>query len=215
MRILFEFGEKDKDTDAGDFTRNVTHQTDSASWGYAIATGVLVAMMVVPQISAWVKSQTLVKSFQTIVLQEPLDKQPSSNFNPIAFPIAINSPVTSSFGWRVHPITGERRFHSGIDFGAAKGSPIYAVDAGRVVLAGDKGGYGNAVIIQHNERLKTLYGHASELYVQRGQWVQRGQMIAAVGSTGFSTGPHLHFEVQVNGVAQNPRPYLQDYLANR
>jgi murein DD-endopeptidase MepM/ murein hydrolase activator NlpD len=84
------------------------------------------------------------------------------------------------------------------------------------VSAGDKGdGYGNAVIIQHQGNISTLYGHGNELYVQEGQQVVRGQMIAGVGSTGFSTGPHLHFEVRSDGVAQNPRPYLHEYLPNR
>lgn len=195
--------------------KNLITANDSASWRYAIASSVLVAMMMVPQISRWVESQTLVKSLQALVLPQQVPRSLQAQPHKIEFPIAINSPVTSEFGWRIHPITGERRFHSGMDFGAAKGSPIYAVDAGRVESAGDKGGYGNAVVIRHNARISTLYGHASQLYVSTGQWVQRGQMIAAVGSTGLSTGPHLHFEVRVNGVAQNPRPYLQNYLANR
>lgn len=84
-----------------------------------------------------------------------------------------------------------------------------------MIFAGNKGGYGNAVVIKHNEKLSTLYGHGSKLYVQQGDSVVRGQTIAAVGSTGFSTGPHLHFEVRVDDVVQNPRPYLREYLANR
>jgi murein DD-endopeptidase MepM/ murein hydrolase activator NlpD len=212
---MLEFGEKDKDTDAQGFVRNVTHKSDSASWGYAIASCFLVAMMVVPQFSAWVESQTLVKSIQSLVRPQQVPTSLPHSLHEIGFPIAIRTPVTSEFGWRIHPITGERKFHSGMDFGAAEGSPIYAVDAGRVESAGERGGYGNAVVIRHNARISTLYGHTSQLYVTSGQWVQRGQMIAAVGSTGLSTGPHLHFEVQVNGVAQNPRPYLHEYLANR
>lgn len=84
-----------------------------------------------------------------------------------------------------------------------------------MIFAGNKGGYGNAVVIKHKEKLSTLYGHGSKLYVQQGDSVVRGQTIAAVGSTGFSTGPHLHFEVRVDDVVQNPRPYLREYLANR
>lgn len=201
MRLVVDFQGK-KAT-----RRNVITANDSASWRYAIAVCVLVAMMVIPSFSQWVESQTVVKSIQAIVLPQQVQ---SSLPRPgkIVFPTSANSPITSEFGWRIHPITGERRFHSGIDFGAAKGSPIYAVDAGRVESAGERGGYGNAVVVQHKARISTLYGHASQLYVSTGQWVQRGQMIAAVGSTGLSTGPHLHFEVRVNGVAQNPRPYL-------
>ena len=108
-------------------------------------------------------------------------------------------PITSNFGWRQHPILGTGRFHSGTDFGAEHGSPINAADSGTVYFCGlVNGGYGNAVIIDHGNGLTTLYGHASELYVVEGQGVQQGQAIAAVGSTGLSTGPHLHFEVRKN-----------------
>ncbi len=117
-------------------------------------------------------------------------------------------PITSPFGWRTHPILGYEKFHSGIDFGADYGSVIYAADRGTVIFAGWYGGYGNAVIIDHGKGITTLYGHASELYVSDGQAVQKGTPIAAVGSTGFSTGPHLHFEVRANGEPTNPSPFL-------
>lgn len=117
-------------------------------------------------------------------------------------------PVTSTFGWRMHPLLGYKRFHAGTDFGVPTGSPIRAADNGRVIFAGWQGGYGNTVIIDHGGGLTTLYGHASALYVQEGQSVERGQEIAAVGSTGLSTGPHLHFEVRVNGNPQDPMSYL-------
>jgi murein DD-endopeptidase MepM/ murein hydrolase activator NlpD len=116
--------------------------------------------------------------------------------------------VTSNFGWRIHPILGYRRFHAGVDFGASHGSTIQAADAGVVIFSGWYGGYGNAVVISHGGNLTTLYGHASELYVAEGQMVQQGQAIAAVGSTGFSTGPHLHFEVRQNGEPVNPLEFL-------
>jgi murein DD-endopeptidase MepM/ murein hydrolase activator NlpD len=116
--------------------------------------------------------------------------------------------ITSGFGWRMHPILGYQRFHSGIDFGADYGTVIHAADRGTVIFAGWYGGYGNAVIIDHGNNLTTLYGHTSELYVSEGQVVQRGQAIAAVGSTGLSTGPHLHFEVRNNGEPVNPIAYL-------
>jgi len=116
--------------------------------------------------------------------------------------------VTSNFGWRIHPILGYRRFHAGVDFGASHGSTIQAADAGVVIFSGWYGGYGNAVVISHGGSLTTLYAHASELYVSQGQTVQQGQAIAAVGSTGFSTGPHLHFEVRQNGEPVNPLGFL-------
>ncbi|MFH7029379.1 MAG: M23 family metallopeptidase [Heteroscytonema crispum UTEX LB 1556] len=118
----------------------------------------------------------------------------------IAFPTAKGTSVTSEFGWRQHPISGDRRFHTGIDFRAGLGTPIYAIANGRIEFAGEKGGYGNAVIVNHGAGKSTLYGHASKLYVQKGQQVVRGQAIAAVGSTGMSTAPHLHlrFELTIN-----------------
>lgn len=117
-------------------------------------------------------------------------------------------PVTSTFGWRIHPILGTSKLHNGVDFGAEYGSVIRAADNGVVISAGPTGGYGEAVIIDHGNGLTTLYGHSSQLYVSVGQAVQRGQPIAAVGSTGFSTGPHLHFEVRRAGEPIDPMPFL-------
>jgi len=117
-------------------------------------------------------------------------------------------PVTSNFGWRTHPILGTERFHAGIDFGADYGSLVYASEQGRVIYADWYGGYGNAVIIDHGNGMTTLYAHCSELYVKDGDAVTKGQPIAAVGSTGFSTGPHLHFELRANGEPIDPAAYL-------
>ncbi|MBW4606684.1 MAG: M23 family metallopeptidase [Hassallia sp. WJT32-NPBG1] len=216
MRIIFETdGGKEVSNSTVTSLNETVDTSSSANWRYAIATSVLILAMVVPQISGWVESQLLVKFLEGLVLPRTVRRNEVLNNSRIAFPTALGTPVTSEFGWRIHPITGERKFHTGIDFGAAKGTPIYAVDAGQVVFAGDKGGYGKATVIQHQGSLSTLYGHASQLYVQQGQQVVRGQIIAAVGSTGFSTGPHLHFEVRLDDVVQNPRPYLREYLANR
>ncbi|MBD1804164.1 peptidoglycan DD-metalloendopeptidase family protein [Microcoleus sp. FACHB-SPT15] len=119
-----------------------------------------------------------------------------------------DASITSSFGWRRHPILGYSRFHSGIDFGASYGSTIRAADRGTVIFAGWYGGYGYTVVIDHGGSISTLYGHSSKLYVSEGQSVQRGQAIAAVGSTGLSTGPHLHFEVRKDGAPVDPSSYL-------
>ncbi|MEA5513021.1 murein hydrolase activator EnvC family protein [Nodularia sp. UHCC 0506] len=124
----------------------------------------------------------------------------------LAFP--SNARTSSAFGWRIHPILGYRRFHSGLDFAASHGSKIRAADSGNVIFAGWYGGYGRTVIIDHGQDKTTLYAHASELYVAEGQSVERGQAIAAVGSTGLSTGPHLHFEVRRNGTPVNPADYF-------
>ena len=116
--------------------------------------------------------------------------------------------ITSRFGWRSHPILGSRRFHAGLDFGASHGTTIRAADSGVVIFAGWYGGYGNAVVIDHGDGISTLYAHSSRLYVTEGQVVRKGKPIAAVGSTGLSTGPHLHFEVRLNGKPVDPLAYL-------
>ena len=117
-------------------------------------------------------------------------------------------PITSQFGSRFHPVLGYSRFHAGTDFGAEQGSPIQAAETGVVIFAGWYGGYGNAVIVEHGDGLTTLYGHASRLNVREGQTVKKGDVIAAVGTTGLSTGPHLHFEVRRNGKPVDPMAFL-------
>lgn len=116
--------------------------------------------------------------------------------------------MSSRFGMRVHPISRRRRMHSGMDIAAPTGTPIRAAKAGRVISAGWRGGYGYTVVIDHGGGVSTLYGHCSRLYVSGGQRVSQGHRIAAVGSTGNSTGPHLHWEVRINGRAVNPANYL-------
>lgn len=117
--------------------------------------------------------------------------------------------VTSGFGPRAHPVLGGVRVHDGIDYRAGAGTAIHAAAAGTVVHAGPRGGYGNATIVDHGGGLATVYAHQSAAYVAPGARVERGQVIGAVGSTGLSTGPHLHFEVRVAGEAVDPRGWLQ------
>jgi murein DD-endopeptidase MepM/ murein hydrolase activator NlpD len=105
-------------------------------------------------------------------------------------------------------VLGTQRLHAGVDFGAASGTPIVAADTGTVVSAGWHGGYGNAVIVDHGGGVATLYGHQSRLAVGSGSRVSRGQVIGYVGSTGMSTGPHLHFELRINGVPTDPMSRL-------
>jgi murein DD-endopeptidase MepM/ murein hydrolase activator NlpD len=120
----------------------------------------------------------------------------------------VGGRVTSEFGYRVHPIYSTRRLHAGIDLGAPSGTPIVAAKGGTVISAGSRGGYGTTVVISHGGGISTLYAHQSRLAVQTGDVVGRGDVIGYVGSTGNSTGPHLHFEVRVSGTPNNPRGYL-------
>lgn len=122
---------------------------------------------------------------------------------PLADPV-----ITSSYGYRTHPIFGDRRLHTGLDFRAGSGTPIMASRSGEVVFAGWRGGYGNCTIIDHGGGLATLYAHQSAIRVEQGDEVGRGEVIGAAGSTGYATGPHLHFEVRLDGTPVDPLPYL-------
>lgn len=138
----------------------------------------------------------------------------------------VKGKISSPFGLRKDPFTGKWRKHDGIDIAAPYGTPVYAIQEGRVTFSGWKGGYGKCVIIDHYypdipkiPRLQTKYGHNSKLVVRKGDYVKRGDLIAYVGSTGRSTGPHLHFEVVYHGKPTNPIDYIKklpsylDYVA--
>jgi murein DD-endopeptidase MepM/ murein hydrolase activator NlpD len=128
---------------------------------------------------------------------------------PGTFSWPVSGPITSPFGMRGDPFGRGFRMHEGIDIAAPMGATITAAAAGRVIFAGWYGGYGNAIVIDHGGQTSTLYGHCSQVFVAQGQDVQRGQAIGAVGSTGNSTGPHVHFEVRVNGVPVDPTSRLR------
>ncbi|WP_054944665.1 peptidoglycan DD-metalloendopeptidase family protein [Novosphingobium sp. KN65.2] len=117
--------------------------------------------------------------------------------------------VSSSYGYRSDPFTGGAAFHAGLDFPGPKGSPIYAAAKGKITFVGGRQGYGNCIEISHGNGLMTRYGHLSAFKAKVGQKVDAGTVIAAMGSTGRSTGSHLHFEVRVNGRPVNPRPFLE------
>lgn len=124
------------------------------------------------------------------------------------WPVASYVYVSSRFGLRVHPITGEKKSHTGIDIASNQGTAVYASDGGTVTLAGWNGGYGNCIMIDHGNGYVTLYGHLSSISVSVGQTVSQGATIGAVGSTGNSTGPHLHFEVLKNGTRIDPEQFF-------
>lgn len=122
---------------------------------------------------------------------------------------APRSSISSGFGYRRDPFTGRAAMHSGLDFKAAQGTPVYAAANGRVSFVGRKSGYGKVVEISHGNGMMTRYAHLSAFKAKQGQKVEAGDRIGAIGSTGRSTGPHLHFEVRINDRAVNPRPFLE------
>jgi murein DD-endopeptidase MepM/ murein hydrolase activator NlpD len=129
----------------------------------------------------------------------------------LAVPLHTSYRLSSPFGYRIHPISGSKKLHTGLDMAAPSGTSIYAAESGVVIVSQWWSGYGNCIIIDHGGGLWTLYGHIKNggLLVQKGDNVKRGQKIALVGSTGNSTGPHLHFEVRKNSEPVNPAPYLK------
>ena len=149
-----------------------------------------------------------VKADQLTVLEALLvEGSAQRKFLPTLPPIE-NINYTSNFGYRIDPFSGHQTFHEGVDFAAESGTPINAAASGKVIYADFHPAYGKAVEIDHGNGLVTRYAHGSELLVKEGDLVVRGQRISRVGSTGRSTGPHLHFEVRLNGVAQNPGRFL-------
>lgn len=118
--------------------------------------------------------------------------------------------LTSRFGTRISPFTGKRQFHAGIDVAGERGTPVLATANGKVVFSGAKGPLGKTVILDHGHGIRTHYGHNHELFVKRGEKVERGQKIASLGNSGRSTGPHLHYTVEVRGKAVNPLDYIFD-----
>src|SRR5450830_157133 len=143
-------------------------------------------------------------SLEAKLLQQSVLKDTLPNSSPVE--AAFNS---SSFGWRIDPFNGEKAFHEGLDFPAATGTPIYAAAGGIVSFAEQTSDYGKLVKIDHGSGLETRYAHSSKILVKVGERVEKGQEIAEVGNTGRSTGPHLHYEIRLNGNALDPRQYLK------
>ncbi|NJS09896.1 MAG: M23 family metallopeptidase [Microcoleus sp. CSU_2_2] len=143
---------------------------------------------------------------------------PGNGNTSLLFPLSIATAITSPFGWRTHPVMGYGRFHTGTDLGADLGTPVLAAYAGQVAIADWLGGYGLTVVLNHQKQSQeTLYAHLSELFVKPGEWVKQGDTIGRVGSTGMSTGPHLHFEIRQmtdrGWVAIDPGSQLEFALA--
>ena len=130
----------------------------------------------------------------------------------LAWPIPGYTIITSKYGMRTHPITGVYKLHTGCDVGAPAGADFVAANDGIVSKASYNSAYGNMVIIDHGGGISTLYAHGSQILVEEGQYVTRNQPVLKVGSTGYSTGPHAHFEVRINGVVTDPMPYITNGL---
>lgn len=141
---------------------------------------------------------------ETLIMERDLKRHST----PEGWPLRVGGVVTSKFGYRRHPITGRRSMHKGIDIAAKHGTDIVAMADGIVIFSGRKGGYGNIVEVRHANGLETRYAHNHRNLVKEGDMVRKGQVIAKLGSTGRSTGPHIHFEVRRNGEAINPIQYL-------
>jgi len=147
------------------------------------------------------------RKIEQMIRQSQRGQQGPSGTGAMMWPTDVTD-ITSPYGWRTHPIFGTSRYHSGIDIGADYGDSVRAADGGVVIYADWMSGYGKTVIIEHGNGISTLYGHNSELLVSEGQRVRKGEVVSRVGSTGNSTGPHLHFEVRQNGSPTSPLDYL-------
>jgi murein DD-endopeptidase MepM/ murein hydrolase activator NlpD len=137
------------------------------------------------------------------IMEKDLKKQAT----PSGWPV-LSGYISSKFGYRKHPIRRRAHFHSGVDFASKRGTPVIAVADGMVAFSGWQSGYGRLVEVRHMDGLKTRYAHNQKNLVKKGEMVKKGQTIAKLGSTGRSTGPHVHFEVRKNGKAVNPLKYV-------
>ena len=136
------------------------------------------------------------------------DEAPPSNNQSFLFPMAYCTMLTSAYGYRIHPITGNYAFHNGVDLAAGTGTEIYATKSGTVTTAEENYVYGNYVVINHLDGYSSLYGHMTRFTVREGEYVEQGELIGYVGSTGWSNGPHLHFTIYYNGSSVNPMNYI-------
>lgn len=127
----------------------------------------------------------------------------------------VQGKLSSKFGWRLHPVRNKKEFHTGIDISVPYGTPVYAAEEGKIIFSGRSKGYGNLIIIKHRNNSLTYYGHNLKLIVKKGDYIHQGKVIALSGNSGISTGPHLHFEIKINGHHIDPLKYLNtNYLYN-
>jgi len=148
--------------------------------------------------------EEIYNKMEAMLLKQSVLKETLPSLYPVDLPFR-----SSSYGWRMDPILGKRAFHEGIDFSAAHGEPVYATAGGIVKTSGKSGAYGNLVTINHGGGLQTRYAHLSEILVKRGDIVNKKDLIAYVGNTGRSTGPHLHYEIMLKKHSLDPKQYLR------
>ncbi len=151
----------------------------------------------------------LEKEIEELAKQVVLSDEQIGVISSGSWPVPGISRISSPYGYRIHPIFGVQKMHTGIDIPAPTGTPAVAIDDGVVIFAGVQRGYGNTLMIQHDDGKVSLYAHNSSLVVSKGDRVQKGQVVTRIGSTGNSTGPHLHFEIRINGKHTNPMPYIK------
>lgn len=155
------------------------------------------------------ESSSTVKEIKTPSYVENKKQKPNNEKKIYYHPLKNSKfKLTSPFGYRIHPVYKTKRFHSGIDYGANKGVPIYAIDNGTVIRAGVAKGYGNYIVIDHGNGIKSAYAHMSTMNVKKGDKIKKGNKIGGVGMSGTATGNHLHFEIIKNNKKINPEPYL-------
>ncbi len=145
---------------------------------------------------------------EEIAMQNSLDVSQGTIISSGSWPVPGKTRVSSPYGYRIHPILNTRKLHTGIDIPAPTGTPAVAIDNGTVIFSGVQSGYGNTLMIKHDDGKVTLYAHNDKLLASVGDRVQKGQVVTKIGSTGRSTGPHLHFEVRINGKTTDPMKYI-------
>lgn len=160
-------------------------------------------------IESQIEDLTIENANLTAILQQTSSSSSGVSYGSGTFINPTTGRYTSNYGWRIHPITGKRSFHTGQDIANSYGTPIVAADGGKVIKASYNGAYGNTVIVDHGNNYSTMYAHLQSFSVSVGDTVTQGQKLGEMGSTGWSTGPHLHYEVWYNGQHMNPRQFLK------